>query len=58
MTPDRTVSGHAAEEGPRAEPNPLRVGLETEARLDPCLAVIFGASGDLTRRKLIPAVIV
>ena len=55
MTPDRTVPGHADEEGPSAEPNPLRVGLEAEARLDPCLAVIFGASGDLTRRKLIPA---
>jgi glucose-6-phosphate 1-dehydrogenase len=25
------------------------------AKLDPCLIVIFGASGDLTKRKLIPA---
>jgi len=24
---------------------------------DPCVVVIFGASGDLTRRKLIPAVL-
>ena len=23
---------------------------------DPCVLVIFGASGDLTRRKLVPAV--
>ncbi|SVD90727.1 uncharacterized protein METZ01_LOCUS443581, partial [marine metagenome] len=23
---------------------------------DPCVLVIFGASGDLTRRKLLPAV--
>jgi glucose-6-phosphate 1-dehydrogenase len=37
------------------EPNPLRVGLEAEARVDPCVVVIFGASGDLTRRKLLPA---
>lgn len=29
--------------------------LETELSLEPCAIVIFGASGDLTRRKLIPA---
>jgi glucose-6-phosphate 1-dehydrogenase len=37
------------------EPNPLRVGLEAERAPDPCVVVIFGASGDLTRRKLLPA---
>ncbi len=37
------------------EPNPLRVGLETEPVPAPCTIVIFGASGDLTRRKLVPA---
>ncbi len=37
------------------EPNPLRVGLEAERTPDPCVVVIFGASGDLTRRKLLPA---
>jgi glucose-6-phosphate 1-dehydrogenase len=35
--------------------NPFRLGLETERIPDPCVFVIFGASGDLTRRKLIPA---
>jgi glucose-6-phosphate 1-dehydrogenase len=35
--------------------NPLRAGLETERTPAPCVFVIFGASGDLTRRKLIPA---
>ncbi|MGH7269123.1 MAG: glucose-6-phosphate dehydrogenase, partial [Polyangiaceae bacterium] len=35
--------------------NPFRVGLETEVTPAPCVFVIFGASGDLTRRKLIPA---
>jgi glucose-6-phosphate 1-dehydrogenase len=35
--------------------NPFRVGLETERTPAPCVFVIFGASGDLTRRKLIPA---
>ncbi len=35
--------------------NPFRVGLEAERTPLPCVFVIFGASGDLTRRKLIPA---
>jgi glucose-6-phosphate 1-dehydrogenase len=35
--------------------NPLREGLRLERIPDPCVMVIFGASGDLTRRKLMPA---
>ena len=35
--------------------NPLREGLPRERMPDPATLVIFGASGDLTRRKLIPA---
>src|SRR5215813_5171794 len=35
--------------------NPLREGLSTRAVPQPCVIVIFGASGDLTHRKLIPA---
>jgi len=35
--------------------NPLREGLGAERTPDPCTMVIFGASGDLTRRKLLPA---
>ena len=35
--------------------NPFRAGLETERTPAPCVFVIFGASGDLTRRKLVPA---
>jgi glucose-6-phosphate 1-dehydrogenase len=35
--------------------NPLREGLETDRSAEPCVLVIFGASGDLTRRKLVPA---
>jgi len=38
-----------------SEPNPFRVGLETERVPAPCVFVVFGASGDLTRRKLLPA---
>jgi glucose-6-phosphate 1-dehydrogenase len=35
--------------------NPLRRGLVEDRTGDSCAVVIFGASGDLTRRKLIPA---
>lgn len=37
------------------EPNPLREGLSARAVPQPCSIVIFGATGDLTNRKLIPA---
>src|SRR5437016_5491292 len=35
--------------------NPLREGLATRSVAQPCTVVIFGATGDLTMRKLIPA---
>jgi len=35
--------------------NPLRIGLRRDRGAEPCTLVIFGASGDLTRRKLVPA---
>ena len=35
--------------------NPLLEGLETRRTPEPCAFVIYGASGDLTRRKLFPA---
>jgi glucose-6-phosphate 1-dehydrogenase len=35
--------------------NPLRVGLRQEKTPEPQIIVIFGASGDLTQRKLVPA---
>jgi len=35
--------------------NPLREGLSVRAVPQPCSIVIFGATGDLTHRKLIPA---
>jgi glucose-6-phosphate 1-dehydrogenase len=37
------------------EPNPLLEGLQIRRRPEPCVLVIFGASGDLTSRKLMPA---
>ncbi|HEV8385807.1 MAG TPA: glucose-6-phosphate dehydrogenase [Candidatus Acidoferrales bacterium] len=41
----------ASESAVQPETNPLRC----EMPADPCAIVIFGASGDLTKRKLIPA---
>src|SRR3954466_16173964 len=35
--------------------NPLRAGIRLERTAEPCVIVIFGASGDLTKRKLLPA---
>jgi len=35
--------------------NPLVEGLELRRRPEPCVLTIFGASGDLTRRKIFPA---
>ncbi|MGI8733527.1 MAG: glucose-6-phosphate dehydrogenase [Pyrinomonadaceae bacterium] len=37
------------------EENPLRSGTRLERTAEPCVVVIFGATGDLTRRKLVPA---
>jgi glucose-6-phosphate 1-dehydrogenase len=46
-----------ATEAERAAPeqNPLLEGLQVRATPDPCVLVIFGASGDLTTKKLFPA---
>jgi glucose-6-phosphate 1-dehydrogenase len=39
----------------QTEANPLREGLSARAVPQPCSVVIFGATGDLTHRKLLPA---
>src|SRR5437667_6543543 len=44
-----------AEEQAQREQNPLLEGLQVRATPDPCVLVIFGASGDLATRKLFPA---
>src|SRR4029077_19630281 len=36
--------------------NPLREGLQRQRVPEPCIMVIFGASGDLAHRKLVPAI--
>ena len=38
-----------------AQENPLAEGLHVRRTPDPCVLTIFGASGDLTKRKLMPA---
>src|SRR5262245_28727049 len=35
--------------------NPLRAGMRLQRTPEPCSVVIFGATGDLTHRKLVPA---
>ncbi|HLY30394.1 MAG TPA: glucose-6-phosphate dehydrogenase [Ktedonobacterales bacterium] len=35
--------------------NPLRQGMRATRTVQPCILVIFGATGDLTHRKLLPA---
>ena len=40
----------------RETENPLLEGLEVRRRPEPCVLTIFGASGDLTHRKIVPAV--
>jgi glucose-6-phosphate 1-dehydrogenase len=46
----------AATEQQRPQDNPLLEGLRLRRTPEPCVLVIFGASGDLTKRKLLPAV--
>ena len=40
---------------PRASANPLRAGLRLERMPDPACIVLFGATGDLAHRKVLPA---
>jgi glucose-6-phosphate 1-dehydrogenase len=39
----------------RVQANPLREGLRLERVPDPCVVVLFGATGDLAHRKVVPA---
>jgi len=51
-----TALAGAADGASGEQANPLAAGLDQERRAPPGILVIFGASGDLTARKLIPAV--
>ncbi len=46
---------HRGPDADAAEANPLRVGTRLERVPDPCLVVIFGATGDLSHRRILPA---
>src|ERR671933_2695805 len=50
-----TSSGATVSVATETQQNPLLEGLTLRRTPDPCALVIFGASGDLTKRKLFPA---
>jgi glucose-6-phosphate 1-dehydrogenase len=57
--PEAATAGLASTAAPSrdgAAVNPLRQGLESDRISDPCNIVFFGASGDLFKRMLLPAV--
>src|SRR5262249_42764706 len=53
--PPREESGAVTATAPQQQDNPLAEGLALRRTPDPCALVIFGASGDLTHKKLMPA---
>ncbi|MGH2402729.1 MAG: hypothetical protein ACRDE6_08440, partial [Candidatus Limnocylindria bacterium] len=53
--PERERTRRRARESRQPRPNPLREGLRLERMAEPCTMVICGATGDLTERKLGPA---
>jgi glucose-6-phosphate 1-dehydrogenase len=52
--PEQAVLTQATGDG--AAVNPLREGLDSDRITDPCSVVFFGASGDLFKRMLLPAI--
>ena len=52
---DRPARPATTEERLHPRPNPLREGLRLERMAEPCVMIICGATGDLTERKLAPA---
>ena len=55
MSASTTAPGPSPPAAEEQEHNPLLEGLQVRRAPDPCVLVIFGASGDLTQRKLFPA---
>jgi glucose-6-phosphate 1-dehydrogenase len=49
-------AGHLHRATDQTKENPLRAGLAIEKVPEPCLIVVFGATGDLTHRKILPAI--
>ncbi|HEY2473491.1 MAG TPA: glucose-6-phosphate dehydrogenase [Candidatus Cybelea sp.] len=54
--PDNVVATAAPATTDGAAANPLRAGLAEDRITNPCSAVFFGASGDLFKRMLLPAI--
>jgi glucose-6-phosphate 1-dehydrogenase len=54
-TSTRTRRSRGSVAAQRAVNNPLRAGLRLEKVPEPCTAVIFGGTGDLAHRKILPA---
>ena len=54
--PDETVTTPAPPTSDGEASNPLRAGLPADRITNPCSAVFFGASGDLFKRMLLPAI--
>src|ERR1035437_5505702 len=50
-----TVTAARRRAKPDPDTNPLREGLRLERVPDPCAFVLFGATGDLAHRKVVPA---
>jgi glucose-6-phosphate 1-dehydrogenase len=55
IVPGAAATERASATDARLKPNPLREGLRLERMAEPCTMVICGATGDLTERKLAPA---
>jgi len=55
VAPDGASAPVQTQAPPEQEVNPLREGVRQQRTPLPCAVVIFGASGDLTQRKLVPA---
>ncbi len=57
VAPRQAIQLESAPSGEADAPlvNPLRVGTRLERVPEPCVAVIFGATGDLAHRKILPA---
>jgi glucose-6-phosphate 1-dehydrogenase len=56
MPDDAIATATATAPGDGTSSNPLREGLSADRIASPCSAVFFGASGDLFKRMLLPAV--
>ena len=52
---DLRLARASARKKPKVEENPLREGLRLERVPDPSILVLFGATGDLAHRKVVPA---